>query len=422
MTKSLVKKTTSLSPISNKEIDAEVVIEDGKVYLDKQDENGQKYHTLIEPDCDFYTSRTSNKCADQVEPNGLLMYVSGRCNLNCPLCYEYGNVADEPSLAEIENVLSKYKLKNVVLMGKEPTCRDDIFEVIKIASKQNRSSLLTNGVKLADYDYVARLKEAGLGSITLSFNGFDDKIYEEMNGKPLLDIKLKALDNIKRVGIKTILSATLNRGTNESEVKKLFDYCFENRSFIYELRMRTASPVGSHLDVDPFCMSELIDLVSRAVQVPKQNLYKEQAFWTELVKEMEYLFPQNLKALVRTRLCTFYFHIIKSQSDGYTTYCADLDIEALKRSKFKKARLFTEFLKVYGLAKTAESAASFLKLPELVKPKSQELMVNLRSWPNIFNIDVEENRKCPSEYYVNGKFAPFCYSNILRDKVAPRGK
>jgi 7,8-dihydro-6-hydroxymethylpterin dimethyltransferase len=257
MPETFIKKTKSLSPLTNEEIDAEVVVENGKVYLKKQDENGKQYKTLVDPDYDFYTMMTANRYATQVDPNAILMYVSNRCNLNCPLCYEGGIVADEPSLDEIKTVLSNYKLKSVPLLGKEPTLRDDIFEMIKIANKDNYCTLLTNGLKLADYDYVVKLKEAGLTSIMFSFNGFDDKIYKEINGRPLLDIKLKALDNIKKVGgIKVTLSATFARGTNESEIQKIFNYCFENQSFIRQVRFRTASPVGAHLEVEPFCMSE----------------------------------------------------------------------------------------------------------------------------------------------------------------------
>jgi uncharacterized radical SAM superfamily Fe-S cluster-containing enzyme len=418
----LIKKTKSLSPISNEEVDAEIVVENGRVYLKKQDENGKQYKTLVDPDYDFYTMMTANRYATQVDPNAILMYVSNRCNLNCPLCYESGIEADEPSLDEIKTVLSNYKLKSVPLLGKEPTLRKDLFEIIKIASKDNFCTLLTNGLKLADYDYVVKLKEAGLTSIMFSFNGFDDKIFEEINGRPLLDVKLKALENIKKVGgIKVTLSATFARGTNESEIQKIFNYCFENQSFIRQVRFRTASPVGSHLDVEPFCMSEFIDMLSSALGIPRQNLYKEQAFWNEFVKEMPALFPHVFKAFLRPRLCAFAFHINKTDG-GYTCFGADMDIESIRHSKFKKARLLYELLKGYGIRNSMESAAVILKLPVLVKQNRQNLLVALRSWPNIDNIDLEENRKCPSAYYKNGKMLPFCYSNIVGDKVANRSK
>jgi uncharacterized radical SAM superfamily Fe-S cluster-containing enzyme len=67
MQRILIKKTQSLSPISKKMIDAEVVLEGNRVYLDKQDENGSKYYTLIDPDYDFYKRMTSETPPEQVE-------------------------------------------------------------------------------------------------------------------------------------------------------------------------------------------------------------------------------------------------------------------------------------------------------------------------------------------------------------------
>jgi len=418
----IIKKTQSLSPISHKEIDAEVVLEGSKVYLDKQDEKGNKYHTLIDPDYDFYRRMTSETLPEQVDPNGILMYISNRCNLSCPLCYEHGSIAEEPSFDAIKRIVEKHPLKNIVLMGKEPTCREDIVEIVKMASQRNRCVLLTNGIKLANFDYARKLKDAGLVSITFSFNGFDDEIYKEMNGRPLLDLKLKALDNIKRLGITTIISVTLNRGTNEEQIKKIFDYCSDNHSFIAELRIRTASKVGAHLEVEPFCMSELIDLFSRAVGISKTNLYREQALWTEISKELAPLVPPNFKAFAKPRLCCFYFHVFKSNGK-YTTFDRSVDIEAIQKSKLRKARLVYELIRGYGVRHVIESAASYLwpktistrKLPVMLRPKTQDLLVVLRSWPNIYNIDLVENRKCPSQYYKGGVSLPFCYANILND-------
>ena len=128
-------------------------------------------------------------------------------------------------------------------MGKEPTCHENVFEFIKLAKRKNRPMLVTNGIKLADYDYAARLKQAGLSIITLTFNGFDDKIHKALSGRPLLDIKLKALSNIKKTGLRTTISTSLTRGVNDNQIKRLTDFCFENRSFISQLRLRTAQKV-----------------------------------------------------------------------------------------------------------------------------------------------------------------------------------
>jgi hypothetical protein len=45
-------------------------------------------------------------------------------------------------------------------------------------------------------------------------------------------------------------------------------------------------------------------------------------------------------------------------------------------------------------------------------------MVILRCWPNIYTIDLEENKKCLSTFFKDGSFKPFCYSNIMAGKQA----
>ncbi len=416
-----IKQTKSLSPLSFAEVDAEVVYEDGNIYLEKQDENGKKHKTVVEKDYDFYRLMTKDKVTTQVAPHAIDLYVSSECNLKCPVCYEDVGGKEQLTLEEMERLLANHENRVVVLMGREPTCRKDIVDVIRVAGKQNRVCLLTNGIKLANYDYVMRLKEAGLDTITFSFNGFDDEIYRQMNGRPLLDVKLKGLENAKRAGIKTCLSATLARGVNEGQIKELTDYCFDNRSFIFELRIRSVTSVGRHVDVPPYCMSEMVDMVAGQLHIDRDAMLKEQAFWEEVVEELKFVVPSSIRRFARTRPCSMSFHVSRSSS-GYSCLGGALDLERLEGSRLKKAALAYQLVKAYGPRYIMQNAALVLKLAVLWKQAEKipfiwkepnTLMIALRSWPNVYNIDLEENKKCPTLYYKKGQFLPFCYANIL---------
>ena len=157
MARSIIKKTRSLSPITYEEVDAEIFHEDGKVFLEKRDEEGNAHKSLVEEDPDFYRLMTKEEVSSQVPPHAIDIYVSERCNLSCPLCYEDVWGKKGLALAEIEEVLRDIKGKVVVLMGREPTCREELPEIIRMARRQNRTNLLTNGIKLADYDYLLTL-------------------------------------------------------------------------------------------------------------------------------------------------------------------------------------------------------------------------------------------------------------------------
>ncbi|MFA5153103.1 MAG: radical SAM protein [Clostridia bacterium] len=414
-----IKKTTSLSPISCQEIGAEVILEGNRVYLLKRDEQGTLYKTLVEKDPEFYRFLTRNKANTQCLPSIIVMYISSRCNLNCPVCYEYAADLKEPSLKEIERLLSGFKKRAISLLGREPTCREDLCEIIKIANRHNTAILSTNGVKLADYGYALKLKKSGLKNIFFSFNGFDELIYERMNGMALLDYKLRALENIRRLGIRTIISATIARGVNDNQVSKLCRYCFENSSFITELRLRSITPIGKHLGIEPYCMSEMADLAGKALGVSREDLIKEHLFWEELIKTARLFIPDHLHNFFKPRLCSVRFHI--KDNNGFSPLGRDIDIEKIKRSRLKLPLLAYYLLRNFGVGYIIDKLCRFINLPTLIKNK-KILGVCLRCWPNIGNLDLEENKKCGSIYYRGDKGAPFCYSNIIALEKAIKEK
>ncbi len=414
-----IKRTTSLSPLSCQEIEAEVVLEDNKVYLLKRDEQGTLYKTLVEKDPEFYRFLTRNKAHKQCPPSIIVMYISSRCNLDCPVCYEYAAGLKEPSLKEIERLLSGFKKKAISLLGREPTCRDDLCEIIKIANRHNTAILSTNGIKLADYDYALKLKKSGLKNIFFSFNGFDDLIYERMNGRRLLDYKLRALENIKKLGIRTIISATIARGVNDNQVSKLCRYCFDNASFVTELRLRSITPIGKHLGIEPYCMSEMADLAGKALGVGREELIRENLFWEEFIKTTRSFIPRHLHNFFKSRLCSVRFHI--KDNNGFSPLGRDIDIERIKRSRLKIHLLVYYLFRNFGIGYIIDKLCQFVSLPAWIKSK-KVLGICLRCWPNINNIDLEENKKCGSIYYREGKSVPFCYSNIITLEKAIKEK
>jgi molybdenum cofactor biosynthesis enzyme MoaA len=421
MERSTIGKTRSLSPLTFAEVDADIICEDGKVYLEKRDEEGMTYTSLLERDLDFYKLITSDKVDKQLDARQLFLYTSSKCNLKCPLCYEEFDVTGEISVDQLKEILKGHKNKGIILTGRESTCREDIFEIIKVVSEHNRAILVTNAVKLANYDYTLKLKESGVDVVMVSFNGFDDEIYRQMNGGSLLNVKLKALENLKKLGIKTCVSLTLAKGLNDKEIRKICDFCVENRSFIYQLRVRTSAPMGRHLEeVEQHCLSEMVRLFADQLQIPMEDILKEHAFWKMFVKEFDFVVNSSLEInkLVMSRICSFNFTIRKDiKTNKYFSLGKSIDLQAISRSRFKKPLLLYYFLKAFGAVNIAQKLLFLLKVP-VPSGDSSSLMVVLRCWPNIYTIDLEENKKCLSAFYKDGAVRPFCYSNIMSGKKA----
>ena len=110
---------------------------------------------------------------------------------------------------------------NLQLSGGEPTAREDLPEVIEAACKAGFTfvQLNTNGLRLAgERDYAERLRSAGLASVFLQFDGVHDETYRVLRGRPLLDVKMRAIERCAAAGLAVVLVPTLVAGVNDQEV------------------------------------------------------------------------------------------------------------------------------------------------------------------------------------------------------------
>ena len=184
------------------------------------------------------------------------LYITNRCNSFCKICFRkssYYDFSQEMSKKDIIKILRKIgKRKRVILIGGEPTIREDLFEIIKLIKKSgNYPELFTNGLKLANPEYVKRLKDCGIKRVYLSFDGFRKNIYTIMNGNENeLTLKLLALKNLEIFGIDVILSVRVVKNLNENEVKKIIEFCIvsaKRNSNIRGVYFYGATPYGRFL-------------------------------------------------------------------------------------------------------------------------------------------------------------------------------
>ena len=409
MAEELIRHTKSLSPLSLKVIDAKIVLDENNIYLSKKDENGREYKTLVEKDPELYLLLTKPTGESFAQTQSIFTYVSSKCNLNCKVCYEGSGNEKEASLEEISSLLEKYRGCKISMMGKEPTCRKDIFELIERAG--NRACLVTNGIKLAALEYVKKLKRCGLKQVCFSFNGLNDDIYRKMNGENLLDSKLKALENLELEKIDTELSATVSRGINEDQILSLIEFCLERRSFIFGLKIRTVAPIGKHLNSEQICLSELIGLVADSLLINKTDILREFCFIQAVIENFSWLLPKSFRDKYGYKLCSFIFHIKKESGDKYSSPGSRIDLAKINKSVFKSPYFIYYLIKAYGPLVLVETILYALNLPKYIAQKKM-LNITLKCWPSLYTVDLTEMYKCPSLYYKNGEMEKFCLSNI----------
>jgi hypothetical protein len=160
----------------------------------------------------------------------VLLEVTRRCNLNCSVCFAGSRPQDapDPDLSEIRNwVRTAWNLapgSNIQLSGGEPTVRDDLPDIVAAGREAGFGfvQLNTNGIRLAgDGRYVKALKEAGLASVFMQFDGTDDAVNVQLRGRPLANVKRRAIDACADHGIGVVLVPTLVPGVNTGRIGSL---------------------------------------------------------------------------------------------------------------------------------------------------------------------------------------------------------
>lgn len=174
-------------------------------------------------DCGLCPEHSQHTCTGLVE-------VTQSCSMGCPVCYASAgkkSVADS-TLDELEvRFDALYRASggcNVQLSGGEPTERPDLPAIIHVARRYpfGLLQLNTNGQRLAqEAGYAATLRQAGLDSVYLQWDGISDATFQALRGQPCLDWKHKALKACTQAGLGVVLVATVLRGVNDGEMGAL---------------------------------------------------------------------------------------------------------------------------------------------------------------------------------------------------------
>ena len=378
-----------------------ILSENNHVYLTRYDK-GKKKRTLLEKDALLYHILQNLGRKKMIKPHHLFLEITGRCNLNCQVCYARNKVLSDIKSEEVRRLISPFKNKIVSISGGEPTLHKELPAIIRILNKKNVPVLATNGVRLADFEYVKKLKSAGLRYVTFSFNGYSNHPYECINGQALLKIKLQALDNLCRAGIKVLLSMLLVRGINENEVGPVFRFAFKRKDFIRELRIRSMSSYGSYLSSKQFFSSEILQLICKQTGLEKKAIHQELLF----KKKISELIPQ---VGILLKPCRFNFLVKASEGKCKALFNINeqtsifLSLLKILYNNYSSASIYRMLLKSLNLSRS------------LWTHPSSCLKISVRSWPTRETLIFKEHVRFCGTRYLNGvqKGLPLCYSNIL---------
>lgn len=280
-----IGETNALCPVCMKTIKAEKIAEDDVVYIVKTcPEHGswkvkiwngvEHYKYLYEfaavpktpekfavpqmkdcpHDCGLCSQHMQHSCLNVVE-------VTNHCNLNCPICFATANGCGYDYHPDMETIRGMFKTvvdyvkspRCIQLSGGEPTVRDDLPEIVRIAKEMGieHVEVNTNAVRIAkDIEYLKALKEAGVDDFYMQFDGTKDDIYLQTRGKPLFELKEQAIANCVEVGIGITLVVTVSPNINLDHVGEIIKYAATKVPTVKGVHFQPISYFGRY-PVDP---------------------------------------------------------------------------------------------------------------------------------------------------------------------------
>lgn len=193
-----------------------------------------------------------------------------RCNMKCSFCYDADQTRPDLSLEYFAEVCRRVKTptdKKLLwkFLGGEPTLHPQLFDMIEVAHAcGHRVFFSSNGMTLKlGSSIVDRLKSLPYSvdcGVTMDGGVGHDDIYQEINGQRCAVKKMAALEALLWTGKPIYVSAIIVRGVNECVVGELLTLAKTHHRIAY-VHFRPTAQVGRYLDVKPYSMSELREMV-----------------------------------------------------------------------------------------------------------------------------------------------------------------
>ena len=335
----LLRKTHGTCPVCVEVVPAEIVVDGGRVFIEKQCPEHGINRALISVSPDYYEelSRYYFSVMEEGLPQrDYILRLTGRCNMNCPICLASANDFTEQDLPrdDIDTLMGKGRRLKLDLMGAEPTLREDLADIIRDARARGHiTALHTNGIKLGDREYCKSLVDAGLDEVHLQFDGFSDDHDLEIRGQLMNDHKERALATLEEFNIATDLVVTVAQSSNEDEMLKVLDYAGEH-PFVKEVFFLGCRRLGRATDdFADQCLvpDEVLDLLDEKSggRISRDDLRRFQKLYFALL------------AIFRVRKCFYIHHYMVSRGrGGWVPISQQIDLPYLERHLDRFPTLF----------------------------------------------------------------------------------
>jgi hypothetical protein len=478
------KTISSLCPVCLKIVDAHVFQEGGAVKIDKRCSDHGEFKDVYWSDvalyrrfmrfwaigpgvenpiassgnCPFNCGLCENHRTSTILAN---IDVTNRCNLSCPTCFaDAGQGPEEPTMDQIRAMMKTLRDQRpapcpaVQFSGGEPTVRDDLPEIVSLAKEMGFAQIqvATNGMKLAaSPDLCKSLVHSGLSTVYLQFDGLTPEPYITLRCRDLLQIKLRAIENLRKAGqMSIVLVPTLAKGVNDGQVGDIIRFAAMNLDVVKGVNFQPVSFVGridqQEREKKRLTISDLIALVEDQTdnEITRDDFYPVPfvapisgliAAETGIPQPTmtvhpccgaaTYLYSFNGRLIPITRFVDVegLLEKIKEEVEGF-------DGSRLSRL-WMKGMILKELPKFIDESKTPDGLAFTRLFLSILKSGTREALTEFHNntlflgtmfFQDLYNIDLERLQRCGVHYVLpDGRIIPFCsYNTIHRSRSSNR--
>lgn len=283
--------TRSICPVCRETIDAEIVLQGGRVIMRKRCAEHGPFAVLISSDAGMYLrSLPYNKpgtrplgystevrdgcpkdcgvCPDHQQHTCLgLIEVNSYCNLDCPTCFAAAAPGFSLTLEQVDRMLDRFvelegKPEVVQFSGGEPTIHQDILPMLRLAKTKGIGAVMlnTNGLRIAKDDrFLAALADIR-PTIYLQFDGFAAETHQGLRGADLTGVKLRALDRLARAKLDVVLVPAIAKGLNHHEIGEIVRFGLKHRA-VRGIAFQPVTHAGRVAAFDPMDRETVADVI-----------------------------------------------------------------------------------------------------------------------------------------------------------------